>query len=405
MFRPSRPSRNGIPTQSPFLLHWAMFRSLLVALLATIPTLAQPFRLAIPIEGERYRDWVLVNYVDHTPLSEGLVDHHCGAQTYKGHQGTDFVLRSFRQMDAGVRVLAAAPGRVTVAVDTLPDRNKTSVVERGYGNVVTILHADGYTTTYAHLRTGSATVHVGDSVVTGQTLGLVGSSGNSSDPHLHFEVWKNVDPFGGTCGDDPSLWTEQPEYRTDYRFLDGGVTTWPATLDTIRERPEDADIVTADHPTVTFWSLQQGIRPTDVVTTTWYHPDGTVWFTIDHTAGVGSEYYYWWTYIDRPTVNGTWTVVQRVNEVDVLRRSFVVAVTPSVIRPDGVPGTSVPSVRLRGHRLAVDAGGQPATITAYDMGGRRLQEFSATKDIDLTSLRPCVVRIVVGDRSVCQVVP
>lgn len=65
----------------------------------------------------------------------------------------------------------------------------------GYGNMVLINHGDGYKTRYAHLLDKSITVKVGDYVEGGQTIGKVGSTGNSSGPHLHFEVIYNGETF------------------------------------------------------------------------------------------------------------------------------------------------------------------------------------------------------------------
>jgi murein DD-endopeptidase MepM/ murein hydrolase activator NlpD len=56
----------------------------------------------------------------------------------------------------------------------------------GYGNLVVVDHANGYATYYAHLS--GFRVYVGQSVQRGQLIGLVGSTGNSSGPHLHFEI-------------------------------------------------------------------------------------------------------------------------------------------------------------------------------------------------------------------------
>lgn len=68
------------------------------------------------------------------------------------------------------------------------------VVQRsasGYGNMVLINHGDGYKTRYAHMLEGSITVRIGETVEGGKTIGRVGSTGNSSGPHLHFEVIYN----------------------------------------------------------------------------------------------------------------------------------------------------------------------------------------------------------------------
>jgi murein DD-endopeptidase MepM/ murein hydrolase activator NlpD len=66
----------------------------------------------------------------------------------------------------------------------------------GYGNLVVVDHGDGLATAYAH--TSSILVSVGQPVAQGETIALVGSTGNSSGPHLHFEVRVNgvaVDPL------------------------------------------------------------------------------------------------------------------------------------------------------------------------------------------------------------------
>ena len=58
----------------------------------------------------------------------------------------------------------------------------------GYGNHIIIEHQDGNYTIYAHLYENSVTVNEGDSVVAGQVIAKVGSTGSSTGPHLHFEV-------------------------------------------------------------------------------------------------------------------------------------------------------------------------------------------------------------------------
>lgn len=58
----------------------------------------------------------------------------------------------------------------------------------GYGNYVIIQHPDGNYTLYGHMNEGTILVTAGDSVEQGQVIGKMGSSGNSTGPHLHFEV-------------------------------------------------------------------------------------------------------------------------------------------------------------------------------------------------------------------------
>lgn len=62
----------------------------------------------------------------------------------------------------------------------------------GYGNTVVIHHAGGVSTLYAHMS--KLTVEDGSYVTQGEVIGLVGSTGWSTGPHLHFEVRRNGDP-------------------------------------------------------------------------------------------------------------------------------------------------------------------------------------------------------------------
>lgn len=298
--------------------------SALLFVLAFAGLSAQPIfpKFGYPIEGQLGADFFLVNHVDQDPAKGAISDYACGKQTYDGHQGTDFVLASFRQMDSGVHVLSAAAGRVITVIDDLPDRNKVSVIERGFGNYIAIEHPGNWITYYAHNRKGSALVRAGDSVASGQRLALVGSSGNSEDPHVHFEVWRVVDPFSGSCSQQQSLWRNQPTYRTDLRVIDGGLTTWPPGLDTLRERPPTVSTVVQADSSVTAWVLAQGLRSTDRYRIVWSAPDGTQWYSFEADAGRESNYMYWWSWIRRPDVNGSWNVVITVNAEEVYRASF-----------------------------------------------------------------------------------
>ncbi len=94
------------------------------------------------------------------------------------HTGLDFAGA------AGASVMAAASGKVV-----------STGYEGAYGNQIVIDHGDGFETTYNHLS--GIDVSVGDKVSTGDHIGKRGSTGNSTGPHLHFEVTKNgkfIDP-------------------------------------------------------------------------------------------------------------------------------------------------------------------------------------------------------------------
>ncbi|WP_421737768.1 peptidoglycan DD-metalloendopeptidase family protein [Caulobacter sp.] len=75
-------------------------------------------------------------------------------------------------------ILATAPGVVSF-----------TGVRSGYGNTVEIDHGGGFKTRYAHLQ--ATAVRVGQRVAIGQRVGAMGSTGRSTGPHLHYEVWAN----------------------------------------------------------------------------------------------------------------------------------------------------------------------------------------------------------------------
>ncbi|UHQ54861.1 MULTISPECIES: M23 family metallopeptidase [Microbulbifer] len=118
------------------------------------------------------------------PISRGWMSSRYGYRTdpFSGrrswHKGVDFAGKD------GSDVVAVAAGVVTWAEDRY-----------GYGNLVEINHGNGYKTRYGHNR--DIKVELGEVVKKGQVIALMGSSGRSTGPHVHFEVYKNdrpVDP-------------------------------------------------------------------------------------------------------------------------------------------------------------------------------------------------------------------
>ena len=96
----------------------------------------------------------------------------------------------------GEPVLAAARGEIVEAVNDLPENETPGPLARAVpvtwdniaGNRVTLRLPGGLCVLYAHLKSGSVRVRVGDTVEVGTVLGLLGNSGNSFGPHLHFQV-------------------------------------------------------------------------------------------------------------------------------------------------------------------------------------------------------------------------
>ncbi|MGC4029884.1 MAG: M23 family metallopeptidase [Steroidobacteraceae bacterium] len=115
---------------------------------------------------------------DGRPVIEGYISSYYGERQdpFSGHEAIHKGLDYAGAL--GSQVVAVAAGVVTRA----EGRN-------GYGNLVEINHGNGYVTRYAHNQ--RLLVAVGDTVVRGQAVALMGSTGRSTGPHVHFEVLRN----------------------------------------------------------------------------------------------------------------------------------------------------------------------------------------------------------------------
>jgi hypothetical protein len=107
-------------------------------------------------------------------------------------------------------VVAAADGVIVGKNNGNYDRN-CSFSSLNW-NAVYIQHSDGSVAWYGHLKNGSLTSKgIGETVQAGEKMGVVGSSGNSTGPHLHFEVYdlnnQLVDTYQGTC----NTWSSSPD--------------------------------------------------------------------------------------------------------------------------------------------------------------------------------------------------
>jgi murein DD-endopeptidase MepM/ murein hydrolase activator NlpD len=115
------------------------------------------------------------------PVRSGYVTSGFGARKdpYTGrrarHEGVDFAGKK------GADILAVASGIVT-----------WSGTKAGYGRLVELGHGNGYVTRYAH--NSQNLVEVGETVRKGERIALMGSSGRSTGPHLHFEVLHDDEP-------------------------------------------------------------------------------------------------------------------------------------------------------------------------------------------------------------------
>jgi len=166
----------SLVTYRGFLLAWSFRKPLVIACLVLLglPLLfaamltagagtgAPIGSIGLPVHGAVLTQPFGCTSYEREPWSEQCPEHHF-------HSGIDLAAA------LKTPVYAATPGTAYVARE-----------RGGYGLYVVILRDPGFSTLYGHLY--FPLVGTGGQVVTGQVIGLMGSSGNSSGPHLHFEV-------------------------------------------------------------------------------------------------------------------------------------------------------------------------------------------------------------------------
>ncbi|MCC6651380.1 MAG: peptidoglycan DD-metalloendopeptidase family protein [Candidatus Eisenbacteria bacterium] len=312
--------------------------------LALRPAFAQ---YAWPLERALNDLVVAVNYTDLDP-GPGRLDYMGGTHNYDGHTGHDYTLTDFRDMDRGVRILAAASGTVTYLDDTSPyDRHCTFDWPDG-GNWVWIAHGDGTFHEYLHMRRSSMTVKLGDVVQPGQMLGLVGSSGYSTAPHLHFESGDYSGPGGGyafrepshgSANPLPSLWNAQEGYAGDEAFHVTGLGVYTDAqvggsvfntgyCDVVNSIPQPLALGTnEDH--LDMW-IQFQSRAGDTAAVVVRKPDGAVYGSFDFVSQEPVQFGWFWAYYFfspwvGPADHGTWRLQVQRGGTLVADRPFTVA--------------------------------------------------------------------------------
>lgn len=273
-----------------------------------------------PLQASSNFPWnnyfAISNFVDHDP-SSGVEDYNCGARTYNGHRGIDIYSWPFSWYmteNDYVEIIAAEAGTIINKIDGNDDDECTLA---GNWNAVYIQHADGSTAWYGHMKKNSLTSKpIGATVSKGEFLGNVASSGWSTGPHLHFEVYDAsgnlIDPFAGTCNslNSDSWWASQPAYREP---------TLNAVL-THDAPPMLGCPAINEHP-----NFQNDFDPGETVYTAFYYkdqlsgtvsdmkirqPDNTIWRSWSHTSPdtYSSSFWYWTWNLPSSGPFGTWTL-------------------------------------------------------------------------------------------------
>jgi hypothetical protein len=190
-------------------------------------------KLALPFKGEWLVFWggetVQQNYHQDAPNQRFAFDTlKIGAdgKTHKGDGKTNEDYYAF-----GQEIIAPADGVATYVVDGVQD-NVPGEMNRMFvpGNLVVIKHAEGEYSLFAHFKQNSIRIKVGDKITKGQTIGLCGNSGNSSEAHLHYQ-FQNT-PF---FADEASMKVffeklnvkrdGKSELKTDYSPVKGDVVS------------------------------------------------------------------------------------------------------------------------------------------------------------------------------------
>ena len=297
------------------------------SLSSSMVSLESPIRKAATQSNMHF--YTIRNYVDHDPSATGSqfgssnLDYNCGVRTYDNtagynHRGTDYCSWPFpwhAYENDLMEVVAAAAGQIIGIDDNNKDDNCDCINNFDSWNAIYIRHADGSVAWYGHLKKGIEKV-VGQMVQQGDYLGVVGSSGCSTDPHLHFEVYDAagnlIDPYQGSCNsmNNQTWWAAQEDYyvprinalRTHFQ---PPVFGCPA----VNEATHFSDCF---HPgdriyVAVYLRDQLDGSTTDLSVR---RPDGTVQYAWTHTSPQYYSFSYWYWYIDLPlnVASGEWTV-------------------------------------------------------------------------------------------------
>lgn len=320
-----------------------------------------------PLSGANGRVWMINNYVD-LDTGAGLLEDYLGftgglARTYDGHRGIDIDISSFREMDSGsALVRAAAAGTVTFVEESQFDRNTSCT---GNWNVVRIEHANGYDTIYGHLKRNSVVVNQGDTVVAGQVLGVAGSSGCSTQAHLHLEV----QDCSNTAVESMELgmWAAPPAYHAPSDIMD--VMLRKGAAPSVQQIKDPAANPTLYAPGETLGiGLSMAGRGGDLVDLSLTAPNGavTAWnWTVPGTARYRHMYPAWSQPVGATT--GTWTLRVRVNGSLRATRTYNVSNVQAgyaEVARHGIPAASYQTV----FNDITAAGYRPVWVDGYEDG-------------------------------------
>ncbi len=284
--------------------------------------------------------YYIANYLDQDPTSPGIKDYNCGSVTYDGHAGTDIALLPYPiyKMDNNqALIIAAAAGTISAKVDGNFDKNCASNTLTP--NYVAVMHSDGSNSIYLHMKKNSLTVKsIGQTVTQGEYLGSVGSSGSSTGPHLHFEVWAGNtaatlrDPWAGACNSlNVSTWWASQKPYTEPAIIKAQINNiapvlpaCPAT-ETINE-----DTCFVGGGNARFYYYIRNETAGYVANLRIIQPGNTTFSAWTHSSTTNYLAAYWYNIKAMPTTPGTYTFEAIYNSIT-CNRTFTIGCVPAGI--------------------------------------------------------------------------
>jgi murein DD-endopeptidase MepM/ murein hydrolase activator NlpD len=334
-------------------------------------TVAQPIPYHFfPHAGTLGRDIYIGNFVDQTH-GQGIIPTawDCSNRTYSGHTGEDSLIRSFHEQAIGQPVFAAMTGRVVGWRDDAFDGN-TSCTPGVPVNYILLDHGQQQYSIYLHFRQFSIPPDikvVGLLLKAGTQLGLTGSSGCSTWPHLHFETWFGgfgvlglpgtnltiqwpfiYDSFPGPCNAVPSGWTSPAPFtglQTYAKDIALSASPFPNSLqngftDVLDVTPRVATFTT--NQTVAYRPELINIPAGSNYDVIFTRPDGAIHFRdagpFNNPTTIRNPVGPWW-FANQLFMTGTWRIDLFVNGLRLATTFFQVVSSPAQIvnRPPRTP--------------------------------------------------------------------
>nr|MBP6315508.1 peptidoglycan DD-metalloendopeptidase family protein [Chitinophagaceae bacterium] len=340
------------------------------------------------------------NFVDHNAAYPNQVlDYDCGSRTYDlasgyNHGGVDIFLWPFdwnMVNDQQVEVIAAAPGVIVGKFDGNTDMNCD--FSNPNWNAIYVEHADGSVAWYGHMKNGSLTNKtVGASVVMGEKLGLVASSGSSTGPHLHFELHdlggNVIDPFAGACNVGGANQWANPKPYFDPTINVALTHSDPPVLNpcpNLHNTNKKDTFLAAEDIYFAGYFHDQLINST--ATYTVKRPDNSVYATWTHVPPVyyAASYWYWKYTLPANPMYGNWNFSISMNG-QTCNHPFVLKNPAATLLAENEQNAALFTITPNPANDFVRISAASEWVVVYDIQGKLLGTYHQQNRLDIRSL-------------------